>query len=107
MRSEMTPLWRTLVLALAGLGAAWAVTRVGGGPPTVLNTLDETMPATEAAPAGEVPPPAAEGAPPSQADVEAEIRRAEEALGDRADPDQELPVDPLRADVAISLPSDI
>jgi hypothetical protein len=99
----MTAYWRTLVLILAGLGTAWAVTRVGGVPPTVLNTLD-----APAEPGGEVAPPAAtEGAAPAQADIEAEIRRAEEALGDRADPNQELPVDPLRADVAIALPSDI
>jgi hypothetical protein len=91
----MTSFWRTLVLILAGFGAAWAVTRVGGVPPTVFNTLDDETPAAD------VP------AAPSQADIEAQIRQAEEALGERADPDQELPVDPLRADVAISLPSDI
>ena len=91
----MTSFWRTLVLMLAGFGAAWAVTRVGGVPPTVFNTLDDETPAAD------VP------AAPSQADIEAQIRQAEEALGERADPDQELPVDPLRADVAISLPSDI
>lgn len=92
----MTSFWRTLVLILAGFGAAWAVTRLGGVPPTVFNTLDDTAPS---APAG--------GEAPSPADIEAQIRQAEEALGERADPDQELPVDPLRADVAISLPSDI
>lgn len=97
----MTSFWRTLVLILAGLGAAWAVTRVGGVPPTVFNSLDDT------APAGEVPPAPAQAEAPSQADIEAQIRQAEEALGDRADPNEELPVDPLRADVAISLPSDI
>jgi hypothetical protein len=97
----MTSFWRTLVLILAGLGAAWAVTRVGGVPPTVWNTLDD------AAPAADVPAAPAEGAAPTQADIEAQIRQAEEALGERADPNQELPVDPLRADVAISLPSDI
>ena len=97
----MTSFWRTLVLILAGLGAAWAVTRVGGVPPTVWNTLDDETPAAD------VPAAPAEGAAPSQADIEAQIRRAEEALGEREDPDQELPVDPLRADVAISLPSDI
>ena len=91
----MTSFWRTLVLILAGFGAAWAVTRLGGVPPTVFNTLDDETPAAD------VP------AAPSQADIEAQIRQAEEALGERADPDQELPVDPLRADVAISLPSDI
>ena len=91
----MTSFWRTLVLMLAGFGAAWDVTRVGGVPPTVFNTLDDETPAAD------VP------AAPSQADIEAQIRQAEEALGERADPDQELPVDPLRADVAISLPSDI
>jgi hypothetical protein len=47
------------------------------------------------------------GDAPTQTDIEAQIRSAEEALGDRADPNQELPVDPLRADVAIALPSDI
>lgn len=97
----MTSFWRTLVLILAGLGAAWAVTRIGGVPPTVWNTLDETTPAAD------LPAPPAEAAPPSQAEIEAQIRQAEEALGERADPNQELPVDPLRADVAISLPSDI
>ena len=91
----MTSFWRTLVLILAGFGAAWAVTRLGGVPPTVFNTLDDETPVAD------VP------AAPSQADIEAQIRQAEEALGGRADPDQELPVDPLRADVAISLPSDI
>lgn len=100
----MTSFWRTLVLILAGLGAAWAVTRVGGVPPTVWNTLDETTPAV---PAADPPPPPAEAAPPSQAEIEAQIREAEAALGEREDPNQELPVDPLRADVAISLPSDI
>jgi len=99
----MTSFWRTLVLILAGLGGAWAVTRIGGTPPTVFNTLDEGTPAAVADP----PPAPAEGAAPSQADIEAQIRAAEEALGDRADPNQELPVDPLRADLAISLPSDI
>lgn len=102
----MTSFWRTLVLILAGAGAAWAVTRVGGVPPTVFNTLDDSAPAADAS----VGVPAAgtgEGAAPTQEEIEAEIRRAEEALGDRADPNQELPVDPLRADVAISLPSDI
>jgi hypothetical protein len=89
----MTTFWRTFVLIMAGLGAAWAVTRVGSGPPTVFNTLDAPAPAT--------------GDAPTQADIDAQIRRAEEALGDRADPNQELPVDPLRADVAIALPSDI
>jgi hypothetical protein len=107
----MTSFWRTLVLILAGLGAAWAVTRIGGAPPTVWNTLDEAAPAATpepaAAPAADQPAPTAEGAAPSQADIEAQIRQAEEALGERADPNQELPVDPLRADVAISLPSDI
>jgi hypothetical protein len=97
----MTSFWRTLVLILAGFGAAWAVTRLGGVPPTVFNTLDD-------APSAADPPPApAGGEAPSPADIEAQIRQAEEALGERADPDQELPVDPLRADVAISLPSDI
>jgi hypothetical protein len=100
----MTSLRRTLVLILAGLGAAWAVTRIGGVPPTVWNTLDEAAPA---GPAAEPRPPPAEAAAPSQAEIEAQIRQAEEALGERADPNQELPVDPLRADVAISLPSDI
>ena len=95
----MKTFWRTFVLVLAGLGAAWAVTQVGGGPPTVFNTLDPATPTTPAAPT--------EGDGPSEADIEAQIRRAEEALGDRADPNQELPVDPLRADVAIALPSDI
>ncbi|MEQ1801996.1 MAG: hypothetical protein ABL989_08755 [Gammaproteobacteria bacterium] len=98
----MTSFWRTLVLILAGLGAAWAVTRVGGVPPTVFNSLDDTAPA-----AAGLPPAPAEAAAPSQADIEAQIRQAEEALGDRADPNEELPVDPLRVDVAISLPSDI
>jgi len=97
----MTSFWRTLVLILAGLGTAWAVTRVGGVPPTVWNTLDDE------APAAEVPAAPAEVAAPTQADIEAQIRQAEEALGERADPNEELPVDPLRADVAISLPSDI
>ncbi len=83
----MTTFWRTIVLVLIGLGAAWAVTQVGSGPPTVLNTLEESAP--------------------TQAEIEAQIRQAEEALGERANPNQELPVDPLRADVAISLPSDI
>ncbi len=100
----MKSFWRTLVLILAGFGAAWAVTRVGGVPPTVFNTLDDTTPA---APAADPLPPPAEAAPPSQAEIEAQIRQAEAALGEREDPDQELPVDPLRADVAISLPSDI
>jgi hypothetical protein len=95
----MTTFWRALVLVLAGLGAAWAVTRIGGSPPTVFNTLDAAAPGAPGAPG--------EGDAPSQADIEAQIRRAEEALGDRADPDEELPVPPLRADVAISLPSDI
>jgi len=84
----MTNFWRLLVLLLAGLGAAWAATRVGGSPPTQ----------------AEAP---LQAEPPSQAEIEAQIRAAEEALGERADPNQELPVDPLRADVAISLPSDI
>jgi hypothetical protein len=117
----MTSFWRTLVLVLAGLGATWAVTRVGDGPPTVFDRLDDAAPT--AAPAatppasptpgaagpadGPVPPPPADAAPPTDAEVEAQIRAAEEALGERADPNRELPVDPLRADVAISLPSDI
>ncbi len=84
----MTTFWRTFILAVAGLGAAWAVSQVGSGPPTVRNNLDEAD-------------------APAQEDIEAQIRRAEEALGDRDDPNQELPVDPLRADVAIALPSDI
>lgn len=92
----MTAFWRILVLTVAGLGATWAVTRVGGGPPTVSSTLDDAAPSVPA-----------EGVAPSQADIEAQIRQAEEALGERADPNQELPVDPLRADVAIALPSDI
>ncbi len=91
----MTTFWRTFILVVAGLGAAWAVTQVGSGPPTVLNTLEEPAPA------------AAAGDAPTQAEIEAQIRQAEEALGDRANPNQELPVDPLRADVAIALPSDI
>jgi hypothetical protein len=95
----MTTFWRSFVLALAGLGAAWAVTRVGSGPPTVFNTLDPAAPDVPAAPTV--------GDAPTQTDIEAQIRSAEEALGDRADPNQELPVDPLRADVAIALPSDI
>ena len=44
---------------------------------------------------------------PTDAATEAAAEQAEAALGERADPNQELPVDPLRADVAISLPSDI
>ena len=88
---------------MAGLGAAWAVTRVGSGPPTPWNTLDE---AAESADVPAAPPPP-QAAAPSQEDIEAQIRRAEEALGDRANPNQELPVEPLRADVAIALPSDI
>jgi len=95
----MTTFWRTFILALAGLGAAWAVSVVGSGPPTVFNTLDEAASSPTQAPA--------EAAAPTQEDIEAQIRRAEEALGERADPNQELPVDPLRADVAIALPSDI
>lgn len=92
----MTTFWRTFVLVLAGLGAAWAVTRVGSGPPTVFDSLDDTAPTAPTS-----------GDAPSEADIEAQIRRAEEVLGDRANPNQELPVDPLRADVAIALPSDI
>lgn len=103
----MTSFWRTLVLILAGVGAAWAVTRVGGVPPTVFNTLAESSPAAAAEQDPTPAPPAGEAEPPSQAEIDAQIRQAEEALGERADPNQELPVDPLRADVAISLPSDI
>ena len=114
----MTSFWRTLVLILAGLGAVWAATRIGGVPPTVFNTLDDAdsaaigsvavPPDPPGDPPADVPAPGPdEVAAPTAADIEAEIRRAEEALGDRADPNQELPVDPLRADVAISLPSDI
>ncbi len=97
----MTTFWRTFILVVAGLGAAWAVTQIGGGPPTVLNTLEEPAPPATG------PEPAPAGDAPTQADIEAQIRQAEEALGDRANPNQELPVDPLRADVAIALPSDI
>jgi hypothetical protein len=108
----MTNFWRTLVLIVVGLGAGWAATRIGGGPPTVRNALDDTAATGDAAvtPPPEAPadaPPGAANDGPTAADVEAQIRRAEAALGDRADPDQELPVDPLRADVAIALPSDI
>jgi hypothetical protein len=99
----MTNFWRTLVLIIVGLGAGWAATRIGSGPPTVRNALDDTAATSDAA---DTAPPA-EAAAPTDAEVEAQIRRAEAALGDRADPDQELPVDPLRADVAIALPSDI
>ncbi len=99
----MKNFWRTLVLILVGLGAGWAATRIGSGPPTVRNALDDTEATADAA----VTAPPAEGNAPTDAEIEAQIRRAEEALGDRADPDQELPVDPLRADVAIALPSDI
>ena len=95
----MTTFWRTFILVIAGLGAAWAVSGVGSGPPTVFNTLDPAAPDVPAAPTV--------GDAPTQTDIEAQIRSAEEALGDRADPNQELPVDPLRADVAIALPSDI
>ena len=84
----MTAFWRIFILVTAGLGAAWAVSQVGSGPPTVAQAP-------------------AEADAPTEEDIEAQIRRAEEALGDRADPNQELPVDPLRADVAIALPSDI
>ena len=90
----MTAFWRTFILALAGLSAAWAVTRVGDGPPTVMNTLDD-------------PAPAGEAEAPTTEDVAAQIQQAEEALGNRVNPNEELPVDPLRADVAIALPSDI
>jgi len=101
----MTTFWRTFILVIVGLGAAWAVSGVGSGPPTVMNTLDEASPSADL-PAAPPPAPAAAEAP-AQEDVEAQIRRAEEALGDRASPNQELPVEPLRADVAIALPSDI
>ena len=94
----MTTFWRTLLLIVSGLGATWAATRIGGAPPTVFNTLDEGTPVA-------APPAAADE--PGPGDIETQIRKAEQALGDRADPEQELPVDPLRADVAISLPSDI
>ena len=47
----MTTFWRTFILVVAGLGAAWAVTQVGSGPPTVLNTLEEPAPAAAATPA--------------------------------------------------------
>jgi hypothetical protein len=97
----MTTFWRTFILVIAGLGAAWAVSGVGSGPPTVFNTLDE------ASPSADLPAAPAPADAPTQEDIEAQIRSAEEALGDRADPNQELPVDPLRADVAIALPSDI
>ena len=101
----MTTFWRTFILVIAGLGAAWAVSGVGSGPPTVFNTLDAAAPTgAGATDTGPVP---TGGDAPSQTDIEAQIRSAEEALGDRADPNQELPVDPLRADVAIALPSDI
>lgn len=99
----MTAFWRTLVLILVGLGAGFAATRIGSGPPGAGNALDDTTTTGDAA----VTVPPAEAAAPTAADVEAQIRRAEAVLGDRADPDQELPVDPLRADVAIALPSDI
>lgn len=84
----MTKLWRTLVLLVVGVGAAWAVTRIGSGPPAVYDALDDST-------------------APTDAEIEAQIRRAEVALGDRADPNQELPVEPLRADIAIALPSDL
>ena len=96
----MTAFWRTIILALAGLGAAWAVTRVGDGPPTVFNSLDDTAPSAESAPS-------ADAKAPTEEDVATQIQRAEEALGNRVSPNEELPVDPLRADVAIALPSDI
>jgi hypothetical protein len=99
----MTNFWRTLLLIVVGLGAGWAATRIGGGPPTVRSALDDSDVAGD--PAVTAPP--AESDAPSAADIEAQIRRAEEVLGDRASPDKELPVDPLRADVAIPLPSDI
>ncbi len=99
----MKSFWRTLVLILVGLGAGWAATRIGSGPPTLRSALDDTAVTADAP----VTAPPAEGTVPTDAEIEAQIRRAEEALGDRADPDQELPVDPLRADVAIALPSDI
>jgi hypothetical protein len=99
----MTNFWRTLVLLVVGLGAVWAATRIGSGPPTARNALDDTTATGDAA----VTAPPAEADAPTEAEIEAQIRRAEVALGDRADPDQELPVDPLRADVAIALPSDI
>lgn len=99
----MTNIWRTLLLVVVGLGAGWAASRIGSGPPSVISTIQESA-ATDDAQAA---PPSAEAPAPTDAEIEAQIRRAEEALGDRADPNQELPVDPLRADVAIALPSDI
>jgi len=99
----MKSFWRTLVLILVGLGAGWAATRIGSGPPTLRNALDDTAGTADAA----ISAPPADADAPTDAEVEAQIRRAEEALGERADPNEELPVDPLRADVAISLPSDI
>ena len=104
----MKNLWRTLVLIVVGLGAGSAATRIGGGPPTVRNALDDSAATGDAAvtPPPKAPPEAVNDAP-TEAEIEAEIKRAEAALGDRADPDQELEVNPLKADVAISLPSDI
>jgi len=99
----MKNFWRTLVLIIVGLGAGWAASRIGGGPPSIGSALDDTSAPADA----DAGAPPAEGAAPTDAEIEAQIRRAEEALGDRADPNEELPVDPLRADVAIALPSDI
>lgn len=93
---------RALILLLTAGGAALGAVQIGSGPPSVFTVL-----AAEESP---VPPTGAAdeaGAPPSDAEVEAELRRAEEALGGKSKASEELPVKPLRADLPISLPSDI
>ncbi|MEZ5566333.1 MAG: hypothetical protein R3F24_12910 [Gammaproteobacteria bacterium] len=105
---RITTYWRTVILLVASLGAAWAVTQVGDGPPGIApQATDTDQPAPDQSESDQPESGQAESPELDQAAVEEQIRRAETALGERADPDRELPVEPLRADVAIALPSDI
>jgi hypothetical protein len=109
----MTSFLRAVILIIAGIGVTIAAIRIGGGPPSIRDALDgdesaqdQTTPAPAEAPSP-APDASASSEPPTESEVEAELRRAEEAIAGKAKASEELPVKPLRADLPISLPSDI
>jgi hypothetical protein len=83
------------LIALA-LASTWALGQVGPGPEPASGPQEPPL---------QDPTPASVPAP-TEAEIQTELKRAEAALDGKDDPDREAPVKPLRADVAIALPSD-
>lgn len=104
---------KVAMVVATGLGVTWAAQQwptahVASVPDDlVLAQADEAAPSSvgESPPESEGPASAVEDL--SEAEIEAELRRVEEALGDDETLKEFVPTKPLAADIPIEFPSDI